>query len=328
MESFEEYKVDVNGSIGGVAVEGTPFPTLKRVVTTLPKPTLGFGQVRIRMHAASVNWRDLLVVENSPLYVPTTQGLVPLGDGAGEVVEISTSGSKWSIGDRVILTPNSAWLRGTDVSDFMPLAGNGSAALDGTLSQYITVREDILVRVPDHLSWEEAAAIPITASTAWNALFCGPMITKAGSVILTEGTGGVSSMVIQVRSAGAISILNLKFLTSMQLAAAAGATVIATSSSDEKLEIAKKLGAKYLINYTKTPDWGARALELTGGKGVDHVVDVIGIPTAPNALKALRQGGLVTFVGFIGGQGKLPGIVNALIAGGKVGTLYMPSMCS
>jgi NADPH:quinone reductase-like Zn-dependent oxidoreductase len=95
--------------------------------------------------------------------------------------------------------------------------------------------------------------------------------------------------------------------------------VITTSSSDEKLEIARKLGAKYTINYSKYPDWGARALEITGGKGVDHVVDVIGIPTAANAIKALRQGGLVTFMGFLGGRASHPDVVNAIIAGGNYG---------
>ncbi|KAL6828810.1 putative alcohol dehydrogenase [Trichoderma sp. SZMC 28015] len=294
-ETYEQYKVDLDGILGDPE---EPFPNLKKVKVEAQPLPLEPGYVRVRLRAATVNWRDLLVVENSPLYIPTHQGLVPLGDGAGEIVEISPKGSLWSVGDRVITVPNCGWKQGYDVADFDPVSGYGSSNVDGTLSKFMIVRDDGIVKAPSNLSWEEAACLPVAGGSAWNALFHGPTPVKPGDFVLTEGTGGLSTFAIQIASA-------------------AGASVISTSSSDDKLEVAKKLGATYTINYTKHPKWSEKVLELTGNRGVDHVVDVIGLPTAAEAVRSLRTGGQVTFIGFLGGQAPPPDLVNTLLAGGK-----------
>ncbi|KAL7904126.1 putative alcohol dehydrogenase [Trichoderma velutinum] len=241
-----------------------PFPNLKKVKVEAQPLPLEPGYVRGRLRAATVNWRDLLVVENSPLYIPTHQGLVPLGDGAGEIVEISSKGSLWSVGDRVITVPNCGWKQGCDVSDFDPVSGYGSSNVDGTLSKFMIVRDDGVVKAPSNLSWEEVACLPVAGGSAWNALFHGPTPVKPGDFVLTEGTGGLSTFAIQIASA-------------------TGASVISTSASDDKLELAKKLGATYTINYTKYPKWSEKY----------HVVDVIGLSTAAEAVRSLRTGGQV-----------------------------------
>ncbi|KAL7781867.1 hypothetical protein V8C43DRAFT_327566 [Trichoderma afarasin] len=259
-ETYEQYKVDLDGILGD---PGEPFPNLKKVKVVAQPLPLEPGYVR-----------------NSPLYIPTHQGLVPLGDGAGEIVEISSTGSLWSVGDRVITVPNCGWKQGYDVADFDPVSDDG------------------VVKAPSNLSWEEAACLPVAGGSAWNALFRGPTPVKPGDFVLTEGTGGLSTFAIQIASA-------------------AGASVIWTSSSHDKLEVAKKLGATYTINYTKHPKWSEKVLELTGNRGVDHVVDVIGLPTAAEAVRSLRTGGQVTFIGFLGGQAPPPDLVNTLLAGGE-----------
>ncbi|KAH8805123.1 NAD-P-binding protein [Xylogone sp. PMI_703] len=294
-KQYEQYQVNLKNALGN-----SPSETLtltKKSDLTLPSEK---GYVMIKIHAAALNWVDLLVAANSPLYLPTTDGLVPLGDGAGEVIETSGGQSKWSMGDRVIFAPNKAWLQGEDTKEFVATAGVGSGTEHGILSQYVIAHEDRLVRAPANLTWEEAACLSIAGGTAWNALFCGPMQLKPGMTVLTEGTGGVSSMAIQ-------------------LAKSVGANVIATSSSDKKLEVAKKLGATQTINYKTHEKWGEEALRLTKGVGVDMVVDVIGLKTAEQGVKALRQGGLISFVGFLGGVDTAPpDTVNALLLGGKL----------
>ncbi|KAL6786347.1 putative alcohol dehydrogenase [Trichoderma sp. SZMC 28012] len=267
-ETYEQYKVDLDGILGDPE---EPFPNLKKVKVEAQPLPLEPGYVRVRLRAATVNWRDLLVVENSPLYIPTHQGLVPLGDGAGEIVETSPKGSLWSVGDRVITVPNCGWKQGYDVADFDPVSGYGSSNVDGTLSKFMIVRDDGIVKAPSNLSWEEAACLPVAGGSAWNALFHGPTPVKPGDFVLTEGTGGLSTFAIQIASA-------------------AGAS----------------LGATYTINYTKHPKWSEKVLELTGNRGVDHVVDVIGLPTAAEAVRSLRTGGQVTFIGFLGGQAPPP----------------------
>ncbi|KAL6808143.1 hypothetical protein V8C40DRAFT_278949 [Trichoderma camerunense] len=255
-ETYEQYKVDLDGILGDPE---EPFPNLKKVKVEAQPLPLEPGYVR-----------------NSPLYIPTLQGLVPLGDGASEISK-----------------------QGYDVADFDPVSGYGSSNVDGTLSKFMIVRDDGIVKAPSNLSWEEAACLPVAGGSEWNALFHGPTPVKPGDFVLTEGTGGLSTFAIQIASA-------------------AGASVISTSSSDDKLEIAKKLGATYTINYTKHPKWSEKVLELTGNRGVDHVVDVIGLPTAAEAVRSLRTGGQVTFIGFLGGQAPPPDLVNTLLADGKI----------
>lgn len=213
-ETYEQYKVDLDGILGDPE---EPFPNLKKVKVEAQPLPLEPGYVRVRLRAAAVNWRDLLVVENSPLYIPTHQGLVPLGDGAGEIVEISSKGSLWSVGDRVISVPNCGWKQCYDVADFDPVSGYGSSNVDGTLSKFKIVRDDGIVKAPSNLSWEEAACLPVAGGSAWNALFHGPTPVKPGDFVLTEGTGGLSTFAIQVCLASFHIALHIVFIVMLYI---------------------------------------------------------------------------------------------------------------
>jgi NADPH:quinone reductase-like Zn-dependent oxidoreductase len=244
----------------------------------LPEPRPGPGQVRVRVRAASLNYRDLLVVKglySRNLALP----LVPLSDGAGEVVEVGPGVTRFAPGARVAGIFMQTWLDGaiTEAKGKSALGG----AIDGVLAEQVVLHEDGLVAVPDHLSFEEAATLPCAAVTAWNGLVEGGGL-RAGETVLTLGTGGVS-------------------LFALQFARMAGARVIATSSSDAKLERAKQLGASDGINYKTTPEWDKKVRELTGGVGVDHVVEVGGAGTLPRSLKAVRTGGHVSLIGVLAG---------------------------
>lgn len=173
----------------------------------------------------------------------------------------------------------------------------GGGEVHGTLQQWMVVDDEQVVRAPRNLELEEAAALVTAGATAVNAFFFGPTKVRRGDVVLTQGTGGVSCFAIQ-------------------LATAIGATVIATSSSDEKLKVAKRLGAKHLINYKTTPDWDDEVLRITGGKGVDHVVEVGGSQTIVKSIRSLRPGGLVTIIGILS-HGPSADLVPLLLFGGK-----------
>jgi len=250
-------------------------------VEELPEPRPGPGQVRVRIRAASLNYRDLLVVKgtysrNLPL------PLTPLSDGAGEVVEVGPGATRFAVGARVAGIFMQTWLEGalTDAKGKSALGG----AIDGVLAEQVVFHEDGLVAVPDHLSFEEAATLPCAAVTAWNALIEAGL--KAGDTVLTLGTGGVS-------------------LFALQFARLAGARVHITSGSDDKLERAKRLGASDGINYKTTPEWDKKVRELTGGVGVDHVVEVGGAGTLPRSLRAVRTGGHVALIGVLSGGGEV-----------------------
>ncbi|KAL5353624.1 hypothetical protein ACLOAV_001661 [Pseudogymnoascus australis] len=242
-------------------------------------PSAGPGSVVVRIRAVSLNFRDLLCLADSPLYpTRTPPGLVPCSDGAGEIISAGP-GSTWtdSIGDAVILLTNRDWIDG-DV-DVVTMGNNlGSGTVNGTLTQYMVVQDPWIIRAPKNLSFEEAAALPGAAGTAMNVLQS--ISVGKGTTVVTQGTGGVSCAVIQY-------------------AAALGVRVIATSSTDEKLLIAKKLGASELINYKTTPDWADEVIRLTYGKGADLVCDVGGSGTLEQSVKALRQGGTACLVGFL-----------------------------
>jgi NADPH:quinone reductase-like Zn-dependent oxidoreductase len=245
----------------------------------LPDPRPGPGQVRVRVRAASLNYRDLLVVKglySRNLALP----LIPLSDGAGEVVEVGPSTTRFAVGARVAGIFMQTWLDGalTEAKSKSALGG----AIDGVLAEQVVLHEDGLVAAPDHLTFEEAATLPCAAVTAWNALIQGGV--RAGETVLTLGTGGVS-------------------LFALQFARMAGARVIATSSSDAKLERAKQLGASDGVNYKTTPEWDKKARDLTGGVGVDHVVEVGGAGTLARSLKAMRMGGHVALIGVLAGGG-------------------------
>ena len=248
-------------------------------VKEVPIPEPGSGSVLVRIRAAALNFRDLLCVANSPLYpVPTIAGLVPCSDGAGEIVKAG-SGSQWQdmIGAAVIVVPQGDWLDG-DVSVLRADKILGAGDNDGTLSQYMVVPDACVVPAPKNLSIEEAAALVSTSGTAINVLESIPI--KKGTTVVTQGTGGVSCAVIQY-------------------AAALGARVIATSSTDEKLQMAKALGASELINYRTTPDWADEVLRLTDGKGADLVCDVAGWGTLEASVKAMKLGGTACVVGML-----------------------------
>ncbi|KAK4939686.1 hypothetical protein LTR10_020076 [Elasticomyces elasticus] len=255
----------------------TIFQNLSIQEVAIPEP--GPGSVLVRIHAAALNFRDLLCVADSPLYpVRTVPGLVPCSDGAGEIVKAG-SGSKWqdTVGDAVIVVPQGEWLNG-DVGVLRIDKVLGAGDNNGTLSQYMVVPDACIVPAPRNLSMEEAAALVSTAGTAINVLESIPI--RKNTTVVTQGTGGVSCAVIQYASA-------------------LGARVIATSSTDEKLQIAKALGASELINYRTTPDWAHEVVRLTDGTGADLVCDVAGWGTLEASVKALKQGGTACVVGML-----------------------------
>lgn len=248
----------------------------------LAEEPLGPGQVRVRLKAASLNYRDLLMVKGH--YDPRQAlPLVPGSDGAGEVMELGADVAGWSVGDRVIPAFMQSWQQGPVPRTREALRQTLGGPLDGTLAERRVFPADALVRAPDHLDDFEAAALPCAAVTAWRALVTHGQI-RAGDVVVLQGTGGVS-------------------MAALQIAVCSGAKVIVTSSSDEKLERAKALGASELINYRSTPDWGKEVLRRTAGAGADHVVEVGGAGTLEQSLKAIRPGGHISLIGVLAGTG-------------------------
>lgn len=240
-----------------------------------PVPECGARDVLVRMHAASLNFRDVMVVEGT--YNPRMRlPAVPLSDGAGEIVEIGSDVTKWRVGDRVCSTVIAGWIDGEPTAESAKTAIAAGRA-DGVLQEYRVFDEQALVTAPEHLSYEETSTLPCAALTAWNALTVSGRI-KAGETVLTLGTGGVSIFAIQ-------------------FAKLLGARVIATSSSDEKLLRAKDLCADETINYRATPEWDKAVLELTGGVGADHVIEVGGTGTLERSVKAVRVGGHIALIG-------------------------------
>lgn len=241
-----------------------------------PDPETGAGQIAVRMRAASLNYRDLLTVQgNGGAYkLP----FVPFSDGAGEVTAVGDGVTRVSIGDRVCPMFFQSWLDGR------PSASNRRLALGGTrpgvLQELIVLDAEGVSRIPDHLTFEEAATLPCAALTAWRALFEEARV-RPGQTILVQGTGGVS-------------------IFALQFAKLAGATVIVTSSSDEKLERAKALGADHAINYRSVAEWGKAAADWAGG-GVDHVVEVGGKDTFQQSIEAARVGGTILVIGVLSG---------------------------
>jgi NADPH:quinone reductase-like Zn-dependent oxidoreductase len=241
------------------------------------EPTPAYGQVLVKIHAASLNYRDLMMVQGR--YNPKAKlPAVPFSDGAGEVVAVGENVTRWQVGDRVCPIFTQGWIEGEpDLTKNRTTLGGGD--LDGVLREYAAFNEESLVRIPDHLSYEEAATLPCAAVTAWNALFESGKV-KAGETVLTQGTGGVS-------------------IFAVQFAKAAGATVISTSSSDEKLQKVRELGASETINYKTSPDWEKEVLRLTGKRGVDHVIEVGGSGTLAKSAASVRVNGHVALIGVL-----------------------------
>ena len=253
---------------------GLEFLTLIEKESAPPGP----GQVQVQIHAISLNYRDLMVVEgryNPRLPLPR----VPCSDGAGEVVAVGPGVAQWKPGDRVAGIFMQQWLAGPPLAAYSKSALGGD--IDGMLATEIVLHESGLVRIPEHLSYQEAATLPCAAVTAWNALFTAAD-TQPGHTVLILGTGGVS-------------------IFALQFAKMAGARVLGTSSSDEKLERAKTLGLDAGFNYRTNPDWEKWAFEQTGGEGVDLVVDIGGSSILTRAFRALRHGGTVAQIGVLAG---------------------------
>jgi NADPH:quinone reductase-like Zn-dependent oxidoreductase len=269
--------------------------------TSTPQP--GPVEVLVRMRAASLNFRDLLIVADSPNYpVHATTGLVPCSDGAGDVAAIG-EGSQWNVGDRVILAQNHAWLNGGQ-ENFVLEKALGGGSMQGVLSQYRVVEDQWLVPMPKNLSFEEAASLPTAGGSAVHALFYSGIVKEGsldltGKTVLVQGTGGVS-------------------IFALQLASAAGARVIVTSSSDQKLEMAGELGANELVNYKSTPEWAEEVLKVTNRKGVDLVVEVGGAGTIQQSLKATRFTGTVAVIGILTASAQAD-LVPQILYGAKTG---------
>ena len=242
-----------------------------------PDPKPGAGQIVVAMRAASLNYRDLLTVEGMGGGFPLP--LIPFSDGAGEVVAVGSGVTRVKPGDRVCPSFFQTWIDG-QVADYSRTSALGGTA-QGVLQEKMLVSADGVSKVPDYLSWTEAATLPCAGLTAWRAIAVEAPIGP-GNTVLVQGTGGVS-------------------IFALQFAKARGATVIATSSSEDKLKRAKALGADHLINYKTTPEWGKTVRELTGGRGVDVVVEVGGENTFGQSLDAARVGGSVIVIGVLGG---------------------------
>lgn len=247
-------------------------------MTERPVPQPGPGQVLVRMTAASLNYRDLLVVEGS--YNPKLRlPMVPVSDGAGVVEAVGGGVRNFSPGDRVVPVFFQGWLEGEPTTE--KLATGLGANLDGVLCEYRVFDESGLLPIPDYLSNAEAAALPCAGVTAWSAIVRLGGI-RPGDTVLVQGTGGVA-------------------LFALQFAKLMGATVILTSSSDAKLARAKALGADHLINYRDEPDWSRPAKVLTGGQGVDLVVEIGGAGTLEQSIRAVRVGGTIALIGVVAG---------------------------
>ena len=246
------------------------------------------GEIKVRLHANSLNYHDFAVV--SGMWGPT-EPRIPMADGAGVVLEVGEGVTEFSVGDHVVSTFFPTWLAGEPlVEGFATTPGDG---VDGYAREVVTTIANAFTLAPKGWSHIEASTLTTAALTAWRALFSDDAL-KPGDTVLIQGTGGVS-------------------IFALQFAKMAGATVIATSSNDEKLERLKSFGADHLINYKKTPQWGNVVREITNHQGVDHVIEVGGPATLEQSMTAARIGGHISVIGILTGLGGEISIVSALI---------------
>ena len=243
------------------------------VLEEVAEPRPGPGEVVVELRAASLNYRDLVLARR-------IEGVVPLSDGAGTVSALGGGVEGLAVGDRVVIGFMPGWVEGR-FSEAKKATGLGGPGVDGVLTERIAVPATGVVRIPDAMSFEEAATLPCAGVTAWSALFERRPV-QPGETVLLLGTGGVS-------------------IFALQLAKTAGARVIITSSSDEKLERARALGADHLINYRRCPDWEVEVLRLTDGVGADLAVDVAGPATLSRTLAATRFNGRISLMGVLTG---------------------------
>lgn len=246
------------------------------------------GEITVRLHANSLNYHDFAVV--SGMWGPT-EPRIPMADGAGEVISVGADVTEFKVGDHVVSTFFPTWLAGEPcVEGFATVPGDG---VDGYAREVVSTSQHAFTLAPRGWTHVEASTLTTAALTSWRALMSDDHL-KPGDTVLVQGTGGVS-------------------IFALQFAKMAGANVIATSSSDEKLEKLKALGADHLINYKKTPNWGDVAREITRGVGVDHVVEVGGPSTLEQSMAAARVGAHISVIGILTGLGGEISIVTALI---------------
>ncbi len=287
---MKAYELQATGSLDGL-----------RLVDR-PEPQAAHGQIVVKVRAASLNYRDLIVMQGA--YGRVSLPLVPLSDGAGEIAAVGEGVTRWQTGDRVAGTFFPDWFAGPITAESTKAAlGGGSAG--GMLAEFVVLSEHGAVLVPEHLSFEEAATLPCAALTAWNALVEQGRV-KAGETVVLLGTGGVS-------------------LFGLHIAKLHGARTIITSSSDEKLARATALGADATINYRTTPDWEKKVVELTGGLGADHILEVGGAGTFAKSLRATRVGGHVALIGVLAGVATELRVTDILMKSLHVSGIYVGS---
>jgi NADPH:quinone reductase-like Zn-dependent oxidoreductase len=271
-------------------------------LTEVPDLRPGDSDVVVQVRAASLNYRDLVVIAGKYDRTPRP-GRVPLSDGAGEVIAIGSAVTKFKVGDRVAGCFFQGWSSGRLNAGMHRTALGG--AIDGVLAEQMRLRDEGLVHLPVNYSFEQGATLPCAAVTAWQALIVRGELAP-GETVLLLGTGGVS-------------------IFALQLAKAAGAKVIITSSSDEKLQRARKLGADEVINYKADKDWGKTAAKLSGNDGVDHVVEVGGPGTLAQSIRACRFGGKIELIGILGGRETATEVFPIVTKGAAIFGIYVGS---
>ncbi len=259
---MKSYHVNAGDSLSGL-----------KIVETKEIPLPGPDEVVVRMKANSINTRDLMIM-NGDFHFPVKPEVIPLSDGSGLMTGIGTNVTRFQIGDKVVASYFPHWTNGS-------IDGSTSAQLgsevDGMLTEYAVLSEEAVVHAPDHLSFEEAATLPCTALAAWNAITVGEPLL-AGHSVLTQGSGSVS-------------------LFAIQFAKAFGAHVISTTSSDQKAERLKELGADEVVNYRKTPNWDIAIRDLTEGQGVNRIIEVGGTGTLQKSIQSITLEGRIALVG-------------------------------
>jgi NADPH:quinone reductase-like Zn-dependent oxidoreductase len=264
-------------------------------VAERPEPKPGPHEVLIRIRAVSLNYRDQMIVTGKYYTGVVDRDVILLSDGAGEVVSIGSGVSRFKPGDRVVGAFFQVWKDGP--RSFLPPALG--VPLDGVLAEYVALHEDGVVAIPPRLTFEEAAALPCAGVTAWNALMVAGPPVKPGDTVLCQGTGGVSML-------------------AMQLAKAAGARVIVSSSSDEKLQRVLRMGASEGINYKRHPDWDKEVERLTGGRGVDIIVEIGGAGGLHRSFRSIGFGGKVALIGFLAEPSGDPNPYPLMMKGGSL----------
>jgi NADPH:quinone reductase-like Zn-dependent oxidoreductase len=264
------YRLNQIGHIDGLEL-GTVQPTLP-----------GRHEITVRVRASSLNARDLMVI-NGQFAFPLEPGLVPLSDGAGEVIAVGEDVTRVKVGDRVASTYFLRWIAGKPRIEYA--AGQLGIGPLGMLSDVVTLDHDAVVHIPDHLSFEEAATLPCAAVTAWTSLF-GPVPLQPGETVLTQGSGGVSIFILQ-------------------LATLFGARVIMTTSTDVKAARLRQLGAHDVITLNESTDWPNAVRSLTGGRGADHLIELGGIASLGKSIGACALGAQIALVGVLGGSGSV-----------------------